>query len=449
MDRSISNDANSRSNLSTFSSNNLLVSKTCTKLFLNDTKADVYFVFDFDGKQEKVPAHSFLLVNASEVFDCMFDEKWANRGTIEITDASIGGFKEFLQFFYKDEVKITTENLNEVMNLANKYDVIDCFSVCEKFVLQSLSINYICTGLEAAILFERSELKEHCKKKIQQFPEVVIQSDDILQCSINVLRFILKIDHLNCEQGKLFDTCMTWAMNECERKGIDANIMTNRKSVLGDCLDLIRFDLMDPIEIAQYIAKYKGLFNNDELENIFQGISTNKLDSSIIAKIPSQIQWNDYFAIKMYRNCDLMSRIWTCACKLKQQNSTLFYVNKAIIFGELTLNFIKSDRMGIMEALMTITEMELNRSDDKVLLVQRISTQRTKNRTLVQNIEPLSKPLLLLPNKIYEILIDFEQRPEKCFAKKSRKEDIEIGDYKVSFLKNDCLLIASLHFNAI
>lgn len=57
----------------------------------------------------------------------MFYGDLKEEGDVTISDATIGAFQEFLQFFYLTDVAFTIENAAEVMNLVNKYGAMDCF----------------------------------------------------------------------------------------------------------------------------------------------------------------------------------------------------------------------------------------------------------------------------------------------------------------------------------
>lgn len=95
--------------------NNLPV-EAFEKIFVTDT-ADVHFVFHENGKIEKIPAHKHLLSALSTVFKAMFCGNWAETDEVNISDFTTAGFKEFIQFFYKNEVKLTEENVREVLCL--------------------------------------------------------------------------------------------------------------------------------------------------------------------------------------------------------------------------------------------------------------------------------------------------------------------------------------------
>lgn len=92
----------------------------CAILYLNEQLADVNFVFKNEAEVEKVPANKAILAALSPVFRAMFFGPMKEKGDVEMVDATADGFKEFLGFFYLDQVKLTIENIDEVIQLADK-----------------------------------------------------------------------------------------------------------------------------------------------------------------------------------------------------------------------------------------------------------------------------------------------------------------------------------------
>lgn len=121
--------------------------------YLQPKVADVRFTFSTqDGKEECVPAHKMLLATVSDVFDRMFYGEMRQLGDIAVVDASSSAFKEFLQFFYKRQVKLTEEYVVQVMNLGHQYNVVRCEEAAVQFMKKILTQENMCDGLEISTL---------------------------------------------------------------------------------------------------------------------------------------------------------------------------------------------------------------------------------------------------------------------------------------------------------
>lgn len=101
--------------------------------YLNPKGADINFIFDAGTEHpEKVKAHKVFLSLDCPVFDTMFFGSIPEKGDVPIVDVSAEAFIEFLQFFYLDEVKLSSANIVEVTNLCKKYEMNDFLTPCEK-----------------------------------------------------------------------------------------------------------------------------------------------------------------------------------------------------------------------------------------------------------------------------------------------------------------------------
>lgn len=102
---------------------NKVTSRATANMYLNEETADVHFVFEIDDMEQRVAAHKSLLAAGSPVFHAMFYGTIKEKGDVKISDASVKGFMDFLSVFYLDQVKINKENVAEIMDLSNKYDI--------------------------------------------------------------------------------------------------------------------------------------------------------------------------------------------------------------------------------------------------------------------------------------------------------------------------------------
>ncbi|XP_031638057.1 BTB/POZ domain-containing protein 6-A-like [Contarinia nasturtii] len=247
---------------------NVVPWRGCEKLYLDTRTADVFFVFGSSRENVvKVPAHKCILSASSPVFDAMFFGPAREIGnTITIVDASPDEFKEFLQFFYLSSVRLTVGHKPRIMNLGEKYMLNVCKKACTELSKATLTMENMCLGYELAILFNQDDLKEYCEAKISENPMEFFKSQSFLDCEPNLLRYILQLDSLKCDESVVFDGCMAWAKTACIRKGLDGNNMQNLRSELGDLFYEIRFGDMTLEMFNACVDLYEGLsrhYRND------------------------------------------------------------------------------------------------------------------------------------------------------------------------------------------
>lgn len=96
----------------------------------------------------------------------MFNGGLKEEDNIKIVDVSASAFKEFLQFFYEHKVKLTMDNISDVVKLIDKYDVAGGHRICVNFLMENLTFGEILLGLDLSIKFRMEELTNFCKDKI-------------------------------------------------------------------------------------------------------------------------------------------------------------------------------------------------------------------------------------------------------------------------------------------
>lgn len=236
------------------------------KLYLDAATADAYFLFEDAMKSEKVPAHKNLLAIGSDSLYAMFyrglkreddvdgaaeevkengnnldETNTANSNIVKIEDVSIDAFKEFLQFFYCDQVKLTMENIYEVVYLGKKYLVEECINVCERFLNESLADDNVCIIYELAIRFDMFELQHVCEAHIAKNANAVLQSECFVECKKSVLGRILRSNTLSCAETAVFLAAMEWVKAASGEEVVTKDLVNEH---LADLFKEIRFGAM-------------------------------------------------------------------------------------------------------------------------------------------------------------------------------------------------------------
>lgn len=266
---------------------NVLPWRGCEKLYLDARTADVYFVFNSKSDAiVKIPAHKNILSSISPVFDAMFYGSLKHGDDIKIVDSTIGAFEKFLQFFYLSTVTLTVEIMPEIMYLAEQYMLNECINACTEFYKETLTLENMCWGYELAIFFEKAELMAFCEQQIIENTEKILHSKSFLECESNILRRILQLDSLNCDESIVFDGCMSWAScvenasHETDKASNDSDKTSNEtdiqrlRSRLGNLFYEIRFGEMSLESFYARYRKYDGLFSPNEFKDIIGMIAS-------------------------------------------------------------------------------------------------------------------------------------------------------------------------------
>lgn len=234
--------------------------------YLNPDGADFWFVFD----DEKIPGHKFVLETMSPWFNTMLNgslpvEREADMSNYGIT---VKAFKEFLRFLYSGEVNFTMDTIEDIINLAKMSLVDEFFAECENFLINSLTTENMFLTYKLALLYEANRLKKICEEEISWKADMVLKSSTFLEFPYDLLENLLKCDTLTCGEKDIFDACITWAKAACERNGKNPLDPENIRAQLKDSIYQIRFNSMTKEEAADCISSFRGIFTNEELEEI-------------------------------------------------------------------------------------------------------------------------------------------------------------------------------------
>lgn len=123
---------------------------------------------------------------------------------VPITDSNAIVFKELMQFIYLPEIDLTMENFEEVVRLADKYGMLECFEKFAEFLECHVTTDNILMAYQLAIQCDNSRLKAFCERRIRVMTQRVLNSKAFLRCKREVVEHILHQDTLECSELDLF-----------------------------------------------------------------------------------------------------------------------------------------------------------------------------------------------------------------------------------------------------
>lgn len=372
---------------------NETVSRSISKLYLDVDLTDVIFVFKTNDLVEEVSAHKLILAAASPVFHKMFFGLINSGRYIRISDATVNGFKAFLQFFYKDNVVVTMEHIEEILNLAGKYVMPDCINTCINFIKNQLTIDNVCWGYRIAIMLDNEDLKRYCEKFITISPIDVFRTVSFLNCERNVLKHILRMDLMICKESELFAACLSWAANSCKRNNLDESKVCNLKNQLNECFALIRFGAMTPDEFIEITKKYREFFQTVDFATI-------SLNFGQIPRTNTLIHWNKNRELLCWRE----NTVAGSPHYIKNVESVWFSANEPLLLGGLWCKGLIHRYSHLVSVDFNVCILEINsQSFDADAPSEIIFTGLLTLIKKVKSRISIPQPLVICPQKMYEI----------------------------------------------
>ncbi|XP_055303107.1 uncharacterized protein LOC129568822 [Sitodiplosis mosellana] len=412
------------------------------KLYLNSESADVHFVFESNDDIERVPAHKMLLMAASNVFVTMFNGSWKEMDKVKIGDVSASAFKEFLQFFYIGQVKLTMENVAAVMNLGEMYNVTECLAVCTKFLKNNLNDENVCSNYELAIFLNQERLKKACEIFIGLNIKAVFKSTDFQTCDRKMLAQILKLNWMSCTEVELFVACMTWVKSASKQDVLTKEIV---QAHLGDLFHEIRFGSMSLPDFSALIPTYGSTFSFDEHQEIIQIIADPTFQPTILSgdrveRCHSSEPWHRNRKIL----CDRLISSYGSSepYKIESIETTVFSTNESLLLRAIDCPQVLVYMRGLnycahyhdMPTKVVIVEVADSEKEVILYSANEILNRRRNVRIF------LTKPILVRPGFMYKIRLENGLPDEyDCHAGGLLKTSVELESGIIIQFHRDCV----------
>lgn len=436
------------------------------KMYGNSETADVNFIFASNGHQVRIPAHKSVLAQGSTVFYTMFFGELREIGDVSIEDVVAEAFNEFLQFFYLNEITLTKEYIAEVLYLSNKYDLQVGSLKCEQFLEEILDARTMCWGYQLAILYDLQNLCLFCDQKIAFETKSILKSESFVKCSRDVLQKILSMNHLNCTEIDIFDSCMKWAEFQYSKENYSKDLSSktfgvneptsieNQKLILGDLFELIRFPTMSAEQFSACLENRDGMLSSDEIadikSHITQGcplvVASRFNQNKRLWKLP---KWSDnvLYCRRFEYGSDPDSDNDTDDDEytdLYKEGSLSFSSNKQIILRGMATERIKPYRCRSFTCLLQAkfeiwTKPHVGLYEPYQFLFGHLEKLRTDCRNYIK----FSEPIVISPCYYYEIRITFIDDTTDMYINsniEAEKSTVQLEHgIEIKFNEDDCV----------
>lgn len=209
------------------------------KFYLTEYTADVHF--KFENENIRLPAHKVLLAAKSDVFLKMFFSELKENGDIKIECEGVPAvaFKEFLRYFYFENVELPAENLDWVLFLGRKYLVEKCVNDCVNMFAKSLNNGSVCAILERGLFYDLEGMTKMCTNHISVNTSSVLNAPEFSTCPKAVLKHIFQMDLLSCCEVEVFEAAIKWVQAKSGKDVLSKTDVMEHLGILRNtfCID--------------------------------------------------------------------------------------------------------------------------------------------------------------------------------------------------------------------
>ncbi|XP_043287377.1 kelch-like protein 10 isoform X2 [Venturia canescens] len=212
------------------------------------------------GMDQVFPVHRVILSAVSPYFKALFTS-CLKGGKSEINEVSISTvsadiFRLILDYAYTGTCKVTAENVEQLLPVADQFEVLGVVQLCCRFLLQELRPDN-CLGIfKFARHYFCRDLAERGRKFIcHNLKQIVNESEEFKDLEGEELATILRDDELNVRNEEtVFEAVKSW---------IEAG-PKERESHLVRLLECVRFGLMSYKYFTHNVLAWKCISDNDE-----------------------------------------------------------------------------------------------------------------------------------------------------------------------------------------
>lgn len=233
--------------------------------------ADVYFDFFTVVPKVKLFAHKHILAAGSSVFHNIFYGESVDIHEGQSTLADPVTFSIFLRSFYGIDIPIDTENVTDLLQLADEYKAKSCWIKCIEFLKRILSADSVCFVLDLAFSCDWTVLSAvhgPCVNIVYEHFEEVIKSKGFTSCHSSTLQTILLQRPNDRNEVKVVEAVVQWTAHACQKHELDSNCPKNHRKVLGPNFQFIDFKSMSSVDLITCQRKCKLLGTSEMTEII-------------------------------------------------------------------------------------------------------------------------------------------------------------------------------------
>ena len=172
---------------------------------------------------QTIAANRMILSCCSRFFEAMFDlemkEKYQN--TVQIHGVDGAAVKSVIDFMYSGEVKITSENVMELIAASDYLQVAEVKRFCFEFLESILSSENWFAVYSAAKLYENEHLQNEVYEYVSNNFDDVIETVEFTALSKNdLILFVSKSNRSHAKVESIFKGLVTWCQQDKETRQI-------------------------------------------------------------------------------------------------------------------------------------------------------------------------------------------------------------------------------------
>lgn len=185
------------------------------------------------------PCHRLIMAACSPYFREIFftedGKEVENTKEVVLEDVNPSILDMIIQYLYSAEIDLTDDNVQDIIAVANRFQIPSVFTVCVNYLQKKLSLGNCLAIFRMGLVLSCPRLAIAARNYIADRFELLYKEEEFLKLAAHELFAIIGGDSLNVEREELvFEAVMAWVRHDREK----------RLKVLKDAFNCIRFRLL-------------------------------------------------------------------------------------------------------------------------------------------------------------------------------------------------------------
>lgn len=184
------------------------------------------------------PCHRLIMAACSPYFREIFftedGKEVENTKEVVLDDVNPSILDMIVQYLYSAEIDLTDDNVQDIIAVANRFQIPSVFTVCVNYLQKKLSLSNCMAIFRMGLVLNCPRLAVAARNYIADRFEFLYKDEEFLKLAPHELFAVIGGDTLNVEKEELvFEVVMAWVRYDKERV-----------KVLKDAFNCIRFRLL-------------------------------------------------------------------------------------------------------------------------------------------------------------------------------------------------------------
>lgn len=207
-----------------------------------------------EERVQTISAHRSVLSAASQYFTLLlggqFSESVSGRVELKEWSSTTGPDPEtverVMQFMYTGEIRVTSANVHEVLELADRFLLVQLKSFCGEFLIKNLSLSNCVAVHSLAHMYTLDQLANGAAKTIRRNFHKVIHNEEFYTLPFHLVRDWLSDSEITVDsEQELFEAIVKWVHQNTEE----------REKQFEELFKLLRLPQIAPTYLTRVVRK--------------------------------------------------------------------------------------------------------------------------------------------------------------------------------------------------